>query len=43
MATENNARQSHRGIVVIDAADPKNPRATAYLSETAAGLNPRSK
>jgi hypothetical protein len=40
MATENDPNQAHPGIVVIDVADPKNPRATAYLDETAAGLNP---
>src|SRR3979409_2248075 len=27
MATENNPRQAHPGIVVIDVSDPKNPRA----------------
>jgi len=40
MATENRAQQAHPGVVVIDASDPTNPRATAYLSETRAGLNP---
>ena len=40
MATENNPRQAHPGIVVIDVSDPKNPRATAYLADTAAALNP---
>jgi len=40
MATENNPRQTHPGIVVIDVSDPTNPQATAYLSETRAGLNP---
>jgi hypothetical protein len=38
MATENNPRQAHPGIVVIDVSDPKNPRATAYLADTPAGL-----
>jgi hypothetical protein len=40
MATENDPDQAHPGIVVIDVSDPRNPRATAYLDETAAGLNP---
>src|SRR5499433_1262343 len=40
MATENNPLQAHPGIVVIDVSDPRNPHPTAYLSETAAGLNP---
>jgi hypothetical protein len=40
MATENNPAQSHPGIVVIDVSDPKHPHPTAYLDETAAGLNP---
>jgi hypothetical protein len=39
-ATENNAAQAHPGIVVVDVSDPANPRATDYLAETAAGLNP---
>src|SRR5882672_9343896 len=40
MATENNPRQAHPGIVVIDVSDPKNPQATAYLANTPAGLSP---
>jgi len=40
MATENNPQQQHPGVVVIDVSDPKNPQATAYLNDTAAGLNP---
>ena len=40
MATENNPMQARPGIVVIDVSDPKNPKATAYLADTPAGLNP---
>ena len=40
VATENNPQQQHPGVVVIDVSDPKNPQATAYLNDTAAGLNP---
>ena len=40
MATENNPRQAHPGIVVIDVSDPRNPQATAYLADTPAGLKP---
>src|SRR5262249_53447791 len=40
MATENNPQQARPGIVVIDVSDPRNPRPTAYLAETKAGLNP---
>src|SRR5215475_11980673 len=40
MATENDPRQAHPGIVVIDVSDPRNPKATAYLADTPAGLNP---
>jgi hypothetical protein len=40
MATENNPKQAHPGVVVIDVSDPRHPQATAYLDETAAGLNP---
>src|SRR3954471_23369710 len=40
VATENNPRQAHPGIVVIDVSDPRNPQATAYLADTPAALNP---
>ena len=40
MATENDPRQAHPGVVVIDVSDPRNPHPTAYLDDTAAGLNP---
>src|SRR2546427_10983574 len=40
MATENNPRQAHPGVVVIDVSDPKNPHATAYLAASPAGLSP---
>ena len=40
MGTENNALQQHPGVVVIDVSDPTNPRPTAYLNDTPAGLNP---
>ena len=31
--TNNNALQQHRGVVVIDASDPRQPRATTYLDD----------
>ena len=40
IASENNPRQVHPGIAVIDVSDPKNPKATAYLADTPAALNP---
>ena len=40
MGTENNPLQAHPGVAVIDVSDPTNPRATAYLDDTPAGLNP---
>jgi hypothetical protein len=40
MSTENNPQQAHPGVVVIDVSDPRNPRPTAYLDDTPAGLNP---
>src|SRR4051794_24486670 len=40
MATENDPLQQHPGVVVIDVADPANPRITGYLDDTPAALNP---
>ena len=40
MSTENNPAQKNPGVVVIDVSDPKNPKPTAYLNDTPAGLNP---
>jgi hypothetical protein len=31
--TNNNPLQQHRGVVVVDASDPRNPRATAQLDD----------
>jgi len=39
-ATNNNAQQKHRGVVVVDVSDPENPKASTYLANTAAMLNP---
>jgi hypothetical protein len=39
-ATENRRGQQHPGVVVVDASDPRQPKATAYLDDTAAGRNP---
>jgi len=33
--TANSPQQEHRGVVVVDASDPKNPQATAYLDNPA--------
>ncbi len=38
--TENDPLQQHPGVVVIDASDPRHPRATAYLDDTPAALRP---
>jgi LVIVD repeat len=32
-ATDNNPLQEHRGVVVIDASDPRHPRAVTYLDD----------
>ncbi len=31
--TDNNPLQERRGVVVVDASDPRHPRATAYLDD----------
>jgi len=38
--TANNAGQQHKGVVVVDASDPRNPQASAYLDDSRAMLNP---
>jgi len=39
VGTANRTEQQHRGVVVLDASDSRNPKATAYL-DTMAMLNP---
>ena len=39
-ATENNPMQQQPGVVVVDASDPRHPRVSRYLNDTAAMLNP---
>jgi len=40
-ATDNtNAQQQHLGVTVVDVSDPRNPRPTAYLNDTAAARTP---
>ncbi|MGE5062699.1 MAG: LVIVD repeat-containing protein [Myxococcales bacterium] len=36
----NTSLQQHHGVTVIDASDPQNPKATAFLDDTAAALVP---
>jgi hypothetical protein len=39
--TDNNTpQQQHHGVTVVDASDPRHPRVTAYLDDTAAALDP---
>ena len=38
--TDSNASMQHRGVTVVDASDPRNPRATAYLDDTSSMLDP---
>src|SRR5262245_4747927 len=39
-ATNNNALQQHRGVVVVDATDQRHPEASAYLDDTPTMLDP---
>src|SRR5688572_1985605 len=38
--TDSNANMQHRGVTVVDASDPRRPRATAYLDDTSSMLDP---
>jgi hypothetical protein len=38
--TDSNASMQHRGVTVVDASDPRNPRVTAYLDDTSSMLDP---
>ena len=38
--TDSNASMAHKGVTVVDASDPRNPRITAYLDDTASMLDP---
>jgi hypothetical protein len=39
-ATNDNPKQQHLGVVVVDVSDPENPKASTYLDDTPAMLNP---
>src|SRR4051794_33391078 len=36
----NTSQQQHHGVTVVDAADPRHPKVTAYLDDTPAALVP---
>jgi hypothetical protein len=38
--TDSNPLQQHRGVVVVDASEPRHPRASAYLDDTPSMLDP---
>ena len=38
--TDSNASMQHKGVTVVDASDPRNPRITAYLDDTTSMLDP---
>jgi hypothetical protein len=40
LSTENNPKQQHPGVIALDVSDPRHPRPTAYLADSAAALNP---
>jgi hypothetical protein len=38
--TDSNSSMQHKGVTVVDASDPRNPRITAYLDDTISMLDP---
>ena len=39
-ATNDDPQQQHPGVVVVDVSDPENPKASTYIDDTPAMLNP---